>query len=108
MNRRVAAAMWLIGMALGLAACGGGKSNGGSASRASASPAAVPSMDCNGESPVWALRNVKVYLEPSDRLYGKTKHGIYLCRSQALAQGYKPARRPFEQHRHHRHHQLEH
>jgi hypothetical protein len=100
--------MWLIGLALALAACGGGsKSNGGNASRPAASPAAVPSMNCNGESPVWALRNVEVYLDPSDRLYGKTKHGIYICRSQALAQGYKPARRPFQQHRHHRHHPRE-
>jgi hypothetical protein len=95
--------MLLIAMTFALAACGGGKSGGNGASQTNASPAAVPSMDCNGESPVWALRNPKVYLEPGDRLYGKTKHGLYICRSEAQAQGYRPARRPFRERRQHRH-----
>jgi len=101
MNRRALGTISLIAMVLALAACGSGKSSGGNASRAEASPAAVPSMDCNGESPVWALRSPKVYLESADRLYGKTKQGQYICRSQALAQGYQPARRPLRHHRHH-------
>ncbi|MBV8499964.1 MAG: hypothetical protein JO003_11990 [Candidatus Eremiobacteraeota bacterium] len=105
MNRRAVGTMSLVALALALAACGGGKSAGGNTSRAAASPAAAPSMDCNGESPVWALRNPKVYLEPSDPHYGKTKHGLYICRSQAQAQGYRPAREPFRKHRRHHHRQ---
>jgi predicted small secreted protein len=100
MKRRVFP-MSLLAVAFVLAACGGGKSNG-NAARSAASPSAVPSMNCNGESPVWALRSPKVYLEPGDRLYGKTKRGLYICRSEAQAQGYQPARRPFGHHRHHR------
>ena len=81
-----------------LAACGSGKSStagspqpGGSAP----APVASSSLDCNGKFPVWVLQSPKVYLMPGDRLYGKTKHGQFLCRSHALAEGYRPARRPF-------------
>lgn len=101
MKRGVLVTLPLIGLALALVACGGNKSSGGNASQVNASPAAAPSMDCNGESPVWALGSPKVYLVSSDRLYGKTKQGKYLCLSQAHAEGYQPARHPFRHRRHH-------
>ncbi len=105
MNSRALVTLPAIALTVVLAACGGHTSSSGNASRAAAAPAAMPSMDCNGESPVWALRNPKVYLEPGDRLYGKTKHGLYVCRSQAQAQGYRPAQRPFREHRRRGHRQ---
>lgn len=80
-----------------LAACGGGKSSGGS-SPGPAAHAALPS--CGGQSPVWALRGTRVYLLPGDRLYGKTKHGEYLCLSDARAKGLRPGRHPLRQHAH--------
>ncbi|HVR46646.1 MAG TPA: hypothetical protein VMT95_08470 [Candidatus Binatia bacterium] len=101
MKSAAAAAFSLIAL-VALTACGGNKSSGGNASRVNASPAPAPSMDCNGESPVWALSSPKVYLVEGDRLYGKTKHGKYFCLSQAQAEGYQPARQPFRHHRHHR------
>jgi hypothetical protein len=88
-----------------LAACSSGKSTKAgspqpSGASASAAPSASATPNCNGEAPVWALARVKVYLVPGDRLYGKTKHGEYICRSQAHAQGYRPGRAPFHRHRH--------
>ena len=101
MNRGALITLPLIALTVALAACGGNKSNS-NASSAGASPAPSPSLNCNGESPVWALRSPKVYLVSDDRLYGKTKHGQYLCLSQAQAEGFQPARHPFQHHRHHR------
>jgi hypothetical protein len=84
-----------------LAACASGKSSGGSSPQPSAAVSAAasgaPAIDCGSESPVWALESAKVYLVEGDRLYGKTKHGRYLCRSEAHAEGFRPARRPFRQ-----------
>ncbi len=103
MKRGAVATLSLIAAAFALAACGGNKSGGGSAMRANGSPAPGASMDCNGERPVWALRNPKLYLLSDDRHYGKTKHGRYVCLSQAQAEGYQPARHPFREHRRHHH-----
>jgi hypothetical protein len=91
----------LIAVATALAACGSGKSSSaGSPQPSAAVPMAVASssLDCNGKFPVWVLQSPKVYLMPGDHLYGKTKHGQYLCKSQAHAEGYRPARRPFRRH----------
>lgn len=95
-----------IALALGLAVlagCSNGKSSnaasGGRAGEARTAASAAATPDCNGQSPVWAVAGAKVYLTSGDRRYGKTKRGEYLCLSQALAEGYRHARRP-----HHRHH----
>jgi hypothetical protein len=82
-----------------LAACASGKSNGAGSPQPSAAASAVDTqsfaVNCGSEPPVWALQSPKVYLVPGDRLYGKTKHGRYICRSEAHAEGYRPARLPF-------------
>jgi hypothetical protein len=44
--------------------------------------------NCGAVKPVWVNLNTKVYHEPGDPFYGKTKHGEYLCPSQAKAQGF--------------------
>lgn len=47
--------------------------------------------NCGAVKPVWVNMNSKAYHEPGDPYYGKTKHGEYMCPSQAKAQGYHPA-----------------
>jgi hypothetical protein len=86
-------------MIVALTACASGKSSSAGSPQPSATSAAATSLDCGREAPVWVLQGPKVYLVLGDRLYGKTKHGEYLCRSQAHALGFRPARRPFKQKR---------
>lgn len=90
-----------------LAACGGGKSSSASSSASSAAATQAASSapmqaaagadaagsvpNCGAVQAVWVNLNSKVYHEPGDPLYGKTKHGEYLCPSQARAQGFRPA-----------------
>jgi hypothetical protein len=95
--RMILAAALTLGV---MTACGSGKSSGGGSPQPSAAAEGQATPDCHGESPVWGLTGPKVYLLPEDRLYGKTKHGEYLCLSQAESQGYRHGRRP----RHRRHH----
>ncbi len=47
--------------------------------------------NCGAVEPVWVNLNTKVYHEPGDAAYGTTKHGEYLCPSQAKAQGFRRA-----------------
>jgi hypothetical protein len=87
----------------GLAACGGGKSSNSNATNATKSEvSAAPAMTAGGASnatipncgavqAVWVNLNSKVYHEPGDPAYGKTKRGEYLCPSQATAQGFRAA-----------------
>jgi hypothetical protein len=104
-------------MLVGLAACGGGKSDNNAATDA-ASPAgatAAPANamqngsggsmaagnngsmamgahgaihNCGAVVAVWVNLNTKVIHGPRDPYYGKTKHGEYLCPAQAKAQGF--------------------
>ena len=87
-----------------LTACrGAAKPNNATATQTA--PAATGAMaettppDCHGESAVWAIEGAKVYLLPGDRHYARTKRGRYMCLSQAQADGYRAARRPFRHHR---------
>lgn len=54
--------------------------------------------DCGAVQAVWVNVKTRVYHRPGDPLYGKTKHGEYLCPAQAQAQGFRPA----GGHHHHR------
>jgi hypothetical protein len=83
-----------------LAACGGGHKNqntntysapaGNAASHANAAPEAqVPTnLHCGAVSPVWANTRTHVYHVSSDPMYGRTKHGEYMCPQQAVREGY--------------------
>lgn len=102
----VAAATLLV------SACGGGKSSSANAAKTTLAASAEPSMpapagdasipNCGAVAAVWVNLKTKVYHPQSDPLYGKTKHGEYLCPSQAQAQGFRPAGGGAARHRHER------
>jgi len=98
----------------GLVACGGNKAgnaaNNAAQSAASAAGNAAGSAagamgnalkgavnpaeskpNCGAVQAVWVNLRTKVYHEPGDPSYGKTKHGEYLCLSQAKAPGFRPS-----------------
>lgn len=52
---------------------------------------AMTKPNCGAVQPVWVNLKTKVYHEPGDPRYGNTKHGEFLCPSQATAQGFHPA-----------------
>jgi hypothetical protein len=85
-----------------LTACHGGKPNNATGTQTSPAATGVTAEgtppNCNGQTAVWAIQGPKVYLLPDDRHYGKTKRGTYMCLSQAEADGYRAARRPFRHH----------
>jgi hypothetical protein len=103
MKTRIVAALAVA--ALSVAACAGSKSSNANASSSPASamagagsgqmaaPAAGSGTppDCGAVQAVWVNLNSRVYHLPSDPVYGKTKHGEYLCPAQAKAQGFRPA-----------------
>ncbi|HEX4013232.1 MAG TPA: hypothetical protein VHX17_04975 [Candidatus Cybelea sp.] len=59
--------------------------------------------NCGAVSAVWVNLRTKVYHQSGDPMYGKTKHGEYLCPSAAKAQGFRPAGGAGEAVKHHRH-----
>jgi hypothetical protein len=97
----------ITALAISVTACGGGKSTAekaaataGSAptSEAQREAAALPlgqaapiNIKCGAVKPVWVNLNTKAYHEAGDPYYGRTKHGQYMCPSQAAAQGYHRA-----------------
>ncbi|HZY98420.1 MAG TPA: hypothetical protein VFE36_02515 [Candidatus Baltobacteraceae bacterium] len=74
------------------AAASGGAMSGNSMSGGemqSAGSAAIP--NCGAVKAVWVNTKTNVYHEPTDPMYGKTKHGKYMCPSAAKAEGDRPA-----------------
>lgn len=93
-------AIALLGVSL--AACGGSKTSTSTTTQQTvATPnngAEVPmgamapvNVNCGAVKPVWVNLSSKAYHEPGDPWYGRSKHGQYMCPSQAAAQGYHPA-----------------
>jgi hypothetical protein len=74
--------------AMGNAAQGAAGAMGNAAQGAAAN---MTKPNCGAVQPVWVNLSTKVYHEPGDPRYGATKHGEYLCPSQAKAQGFRPA-----------------
>jgi hypothetical protein len=109
-------------LVVALAACGGGSNNQSSSSAdTSASAGAVnspgsmsaaypggmstqaqatipPGLNCGAVQPVWANQRSHSYHEPSDPLYGRTRHGQYMCPSAAVAAGYHKASGKYRHH----------
>jgi hypothetical protein len=77
------------GQAAGSAAGAMGSAAKGAANGAMGAMAGKP--NCGAVEPVWVNLNTKVYHAPGDPAYGTTKHGEYLCPSQAKAQGFRRA-----------------
>ncbi|HET9029593.1 MAG TPA: hypothetical protein VFN49_05400 [Candidatus Aquilonibacter sp.] len=50
-----------------------------------------PNMQCGAVQAVWVNTKTHVYHEPNDPYYGRTKHGKYMCPSQAVKEGYHKA-----------------
>ncbi len=51
------------------------------------------SAHCPNNVVVWStLARAKVFHLSGSRWYGRTKHGAYICRSDALAYGFRPAK----------------
>jgi hypothetical protein len=100
-------------IALALAGCSGNKASNEASNAAKAAATAASDMgkaasdamqpagravtggqtppNCGAVSPVWVNLRTKVYHEANDPMYGKTKHGEYLCPAAAKAQGFRPA-----------------
>jgi hypothetical protein len=101
---RAIALLTLCGLTLAsLVACSGSKNAANNAAQTAASAAGamgnaaqgvaanLTKPNCGAVQPVWVNLNTRVYHEPGDPRYGTTKHGEYLCPSQAKAQGFRPA-----------------
>lgn len=102
--RKTTNALLVALIAIGLAACGGNKTSTTTSTamtKTAATPyngAEVPAgtiapvdVKCGAVKPVWVNLKSKAYHEAGDPWYGRTKHGQYMCPSQAVAQGYHPA-----------------
>jgi hypothetical protein len=56
--------------------------------------AAIPaSLHCT-DAIVWVNVSKKTYHMPGDKMYGRTKHGEYMCQGAADAKGYRMAGTP--------------
>ncbi|HEY2473505.1 MAG TPA: hypothetical protein VGI19_01770 [Candidatus Cybelea sp.] len=71
---------------------GSAASNAASNTMQSAGQAAanMTKPNCGAVQAVWVNTKTRVYHEPGDPRYGRTKHGVFLCPSQAQAQGFRP------------------
>ena len=64
----------------------GGAASGGTTGASGTIP------DCGAVKAVWVNTKTHVYHEPTDPMYGKTKHGEYMCPAAAKKAGNRPAK----------------
>ncbi len=63
-------------------------SNGmGNPNRETSQAPIPPNLGCTNSRPVWVNTRTKVYHVPEDPLYGRTRHGQYMCENDAVAAG---------------------
>jgi hypothetical protein len=127
MRLKVFSFMTAVVIAAGLVACGGGKKTTSTSTTtvqsspaasapaspvaAQASPAAAPpgagatvapvpaKLSCGSQEPVWANTRTHVYHLSTDPLYGRTRHGQYMCQRAAVNAGYREAGQHARTHR---------
>jgi len=75
----------------GAMASAAGNMAGAAGAMAGAAAAVPASLHCGAVQPVWVNPRTHVYHEPSDPMYGKTKHGMYMCPAAAVKAGYHKA-----------------
>jgi hypothetical protein len=76
------------------ASAGNGGSMAGATGSTMSTTAAAPvpaNLNCGTATPVWANQRTHVYHTSSDPLYGRTKHGAYMCPDAAKSAGYRVA-----------------
>jgi hypothetical protein len=66
----------------------GGMDNSGNAMAPGTLATVPPDVQCGAVLPVWVNTSTHVYHVSTDPYYGRTKHGQYMCPSQAKAAGY--------------------
>ncbi len=76
----------------------GGVGNSGNAMAVGTLATIPPTLQCGAVQPVWANTKSHVYHLSTDPLYGRTKHGEYMCPSTAKAQGYHAAAGAMKKH----------
>lgn len=54
--------------------------------------AAAASSHCPGDTVVWSTLRSKTFHTASSKLYGKTKHGAYVCQTDATSHGLHQAK----------------
>lgn len=69
----------------------GGVDSNGNAMAPGTLATVPPGLNCGAVRAVWVNTKTHVYHEPSDPYYGRTKHGEYMCPSQAVKEGYHKA-----------------
>lgn len=55
---------------------------------------AAASKSCPADTVVWANISSKIFHLKGTATYGKTKHGAYMCETDAKAEGFKAPKKP--------------
>lgn len=78
----------------------GAMQNGASNAMGGVAAAVPASVNCGAVQPVWVNTVSHVYHTSTDKFYGRTKHGVYMCPSAAAAEGDRPAGGAMGKHHH--------
>ena len=69
-----------------------GRKHAASAATASSAEETTTAQTPPQPGMVWVTRKTKIYHEPGDRWYGKTKHGEWMTEADAIKAGYRKAK----------------